>query len=66
VEYAVLILILLGASYLLVRFAKSESECQNGPRACDRCFRATRPSAERLHQIDLPPTGEKPSADGIE
>gem|GEM_PF-6429769 len=51
-EYIVLLLILIGAVWMLFRFGKTETECHHRADGCAGCPSATLPPADRLYHID--------------
>ena len=61
-QYALLILILLGAVYLLVRTLRRKSVSHDGLPTCDRCSRVAQPPSEKLYQITIPEKNEDHSA----
>ncbi len=58
-EYIILGIVLLGALYLLIRFGKTETECDGRSGGCGQCSRIGRPAAERLYEIDSAPSDKK-------
>ena len=62
-EYIALVLILLGAVYLLIRSARGKAACNGRFSSCEMCSRVARPPAERLYQISLPEKNKNTSAE---